>query len=211
MKQSNAEESYIVARARQDLTASLVYLSTMNKLFYADTDRAMTSALSILRDREVSEAYYHELAFQFRALTRAFFAQVEGTSYVMRILVVWTYDRSEIELSSEELYKLSEGERGESKSGRRYNSLKENVELSLHYFGRLLDSDYRLDKSKPGWRDFLGAIDARDAITHPKDVKSFLFSPQSMIAVRQAIVWFNGSMSFLLSSSRVSSGRRNRD
>lgn len=121
----------MLVRAKQDLASGLTYLATMNRLFDADTQRDLALAQSVLRELDAGKASYHDVAFQFRALLRTFFAQVEGTTYILRQMALWAHDRSEIALSNEELYRLSEGERGEFPSSRRYNSLTENVGLSV--------------------------------------------------------------------------------
>lgn len=47
---------------------------------------------------------------------------------------------------------------------------------------------------------FLGTIEARHAITQPKDVESFMLPVKTLNDTKQAIIWFSESMRGLLSS-----------
>lgn len=196
---SNTGNTLLVDRAKQDLFASLVYLNAMVNLFGKDTAYAMEH-LAIANDRLITnECDYHEFMYYARTLIRAFFAQVDGVCYVLRRLVLWAHDRAEIQLSDEELYLLSEGDRGTSGSRmRKYNSVADNLVFSCAHFSKLFGDEYLLNKSTNEWAVFRRAIAARHAITHPKDVESFVLPARTLEDIRHSIIWFSETMKELL-------------
>lgn len=46
----------------------------------------------------------------------------------------------------------------------------------------------------------MNAIEARHAITHPKDVESFMLPVKTLNDTKQAIIWFSESMRNLLAT-----------
>ena len=94
---------------------------------------------------------------------------------------------------------LSEGDRGIKGSGKRkYNSFADNLVFSFAHFSRLFGDEYLLDKSKDEWAVFRRAIAARHAITHPKNVESFILHARTLEDVRHSIIWFSETMKDVL-------------
>lgn len=185
-------------RARQNLHASIVYLGIMNKLFYSDTDRCLKKCIEKNKAIEQNKIDYDELMFWYRSLIRTFFAYVEGTTFLMRQIILWAHERADITLSDSEAMQLRE-ERlvrdGESlKTCARYNTVLENVELAFKYFPAMFHSSYQLPKSDHRWGSFKSALKARDSITHPKQVEDYLLPAEVLRQLQESIVWFHESM-----------------
>lgn len=179
--------------AKTNLNVSLTYINTVNRLVGGDVNiciaktnekiKELSRAPSHLRDEKASE-----LMFWTRCLIRAFIAHVEGMTHVMRQTVIWAQERGEIELLDKELLKLKELD----ESGKpRFNSPVANLNLAFNYFPRIFDVEYSLEKNGQGWKDFKYTLDARHAITHPRDTLEFLISGEKLGRVREAVKWFS--------------------
>ncbi len=191
-------------RARQDLHASIVYLGVMNNLFYSDTERCLRTCIEKNKAIEKNEIDYNELMFWYRSLIRTFYAYVEGTTFLMRQIIIWAHERSDIKLSDSEIMQLREvrlvGDGESVKTCAKHNTVLENVTLAFEYFPVMFHSSYELTKSDHRWDSFRTALKARDSITHPKLVEDYLLPAEVLRQLQEAIVWFHESMSGLTKS-----------
>jgi len=202
LEEGRAIDEACVSLVKRDLGASIQYLVDMERMFDHDTRRLFEFVRahtdSVLSDRQNS-AKFDEFQLYARAFVRAFFAHVEGVTYLMRQVVIWAHDRDEIALTEPEVSSLSESER--NAAGKlRFNSVKENFRLAFNYFPRLFGSTYRPDKSGQGWHFFCTSIRVRDAITHPKTTTEFKLSGDAVREAQIAAVWFNEILRKLLVS-----------
>jgi hypothetical protein len=189
---------------KQDLRLSIRYLGQMNSLFYYDTKRILE--LCVQKDAEFkrAEIKYEEYMFWLRNLVRISFAQMEGVAYLMRQVVIWACERSDLSLTEGEVAKLAEEEivdnEGEKTRKRRFNSFRDNIELAFKYFPQVFGASFRLNKGGAGWASFLNAIQTRNAVTHPKKPSEFMLSGTAVKEVRDTVIWFSEMMSGLLTA-----------
>jgi hypothetical protein len=195
---------------KNDFTLSVRYLKKMNDLMNYDTKQLLEICRAKNTGFNAGQISFDEYQFWHRALLRAFFAHVEGIAYLMRQLVLWATERSEIALNEKESLLLAEIERrmqdGQVVERTRFNTAVKNVELAFEYFPRLFRRTFHLNKGGDSWRKFKRALEIRHAVTHPKTPEEFMLSGEAVAALQGAIIWFSGEMERLL--AECSSGPR---
>lgn len=162
----------------RDLQHSLQSLRGTIATLKKDTDqcyaRYQEASKSWVQDKQKES--YELLQFELRQLIRTFFAEVEGTIFSGRQIILWANERGEIELTlpeqallREESYRFNrKTKRAESRAT--FNSTLDAFLLTLSVLPRLFGSESTLDLSRHGWESFQGLLEVRNAITHPKDI-----------------------------------------
>lgn len=193
---------------KKNLTATISQLRRANELFGEDVNRCLKTC--IRRSQEIKKSHndedFKEFFFWFRCLIRAFFAHVEGITYVMRQIAFKAYERGEVKYSIGELVLLKEetyelkGNR--IKSTNKFNPFLDNVKLTFMLFPRVFNSDFKLNTSNHGFECFQKALKARHSITHPKLRRGFIPFFDTLKDTQQAIIWFGENMRELIRSLR---------
>jgi len=94
-----------------DLTHSLQSFRATVATLKKDTDRCQDryeQAFKVWLGDRNNQAAYELLQFELRQLIRTFFAEVEGTIYSGRQVILWSYERGEIDLTAPEVALLRE-------------------------------------------------------------------------------------------------------
>lgn len=185
--------------AKRDLVAGIKHLSLMDDLFHQDTLRCLRKCHELEQQSDQFSAdreLFREYQFWCRTLLRAFFAHVEGLSYVMRRMVLWAHERGECELSIEEISLLRE--KSYSYNVRRKkiegkdspNRFLENLLLAFDLLPKALGAEFKLQFSDHRWDSFQKALAARHSITHPKTVEEFILTGETIFYLKDSVVWF---------------------
>ena len=175
-----------------NLFYGLPYFQLVENMLHSDVMRALKYCKKF--EKEVTANVqdtdtFNEWQYAFRCLIRSFFAEVEGVSHVMRQMVISAHERKKFHIKQEEFLKL--------KTERR-NSFIANFDLAFRYFPLLFKSEFKIDKNQPDWNDFKIALEARNDITHPKDIACFFLSPDIYISLQKSIVWFAAVMADMI-------------
>lgn len=162
-----------------DLAHSLQTLRGSVATLKADTDqcqRRFEIAFTAWLPETKDQGKYALVQFETRQLIRTFFAEVDGTIYSMRQVLLWAQERGEIDLSiaesallREEAYKFDSN----AKSAKVIPSFLSSVDSFLLTFSimpRLFASASSLDLSKYGWQAFRELLEVRHSVTHPKQI-----------------------------------------
>jgi len=189
-------ERDILTDANSSLAASIEYLNGM--LRYFDIDTRKFHGLATEWMAKVAEGgfkdgpEYTEWQIYERALIRALFAEIEGTTAAMRQIVLWAHERGEYTLSDIEHATLSEKHR--------YNTCKDNFTVAFKHFTLLFDSRYAVNKNSQEWNTFLRSIKVRDGLMHPKSPLGFQVSGDMAKDINETLHWFNQTYSDLIKS-----------
>ena len=195
--------------AKQDLVAGIQHLARMDELFHQDTLRCLHKCNELGQQYErfsVDRELFREYQFWSRTLLRAFFAHVEGLSYVMRRMVLWAHERGECELSIEEASLLREESYHYNVRRKRIeardspNRFLENLLLAFDLFPRALGTEFKPQLSDHRWDSFQKALAARHAITHPKKVEEFILTGETILYLKESVVWFGQLIQDMLSA-----------
>lgn len=183
-----------------DLTHSLQTLRGTIATLKADTDRcqgrfeeAFKSWLPDSKNQQV----YALLQFELRQLIRTFFAEVEGTVYSLRQVILWAHERGEIELSipetallREEAYRFDSGTK-RAKAITAFSSTLDSFLLTLTIVPRVFKSSASLNLSQYGWQAFRELLEVRNAVTHPKELLNLVVDAQVITKVLPAArTWY---------------------
>jgi len=173
---------------------SIRFLWDMSKILYDDTMRCAAMCKQQKDKVEQGNYDYNELLFWYRTLIRTFFAQVEGTIYIMRQNVVWAYERGEFKLSPAELSLLKE-ETYEFKDNKikireKYNTFYDNFSLAFKYFSKFFNPSFESNKSDQGRQMFRRLLDGRNSISHPKNFEDTVIPSEIIGSIDIPIRWF---------------------
>ncbi len=189
-------EKELIDDASSSLEAGIGYLNSMLKYFDGDTRqfyKLATHAMGEVAANGFKDGpEFAEWQIYERALIRALFAQIEGTTAAMSQIVLWAHNRGEYSLSESELGKLSEKHH--------FNKLKDNFSLAFKYFSLLFNSSHSINKNSLEWSTFLRSIQIRDGVMHPKTPLGFQVSGDAALDIEQTVQWFNKIYSELMRS-----------
>jgi hypothetical protein len=189
--------------ARLSLWLGFQYFKTMDEELRKETDRCSKecqSLAAIARSDQITSEAYSELGFWYRNLARSFMSYVDGILYVMRRLIIFAQERSEVELSPGEAVLVREKvftinvrkKRIEERDA--HNRLLENFFLTFSIFPRVFGSEFKVDYGHHGWEKFQDLVDMRNSLSHPKSVDDTLLRSKLPNTVRDALVWFYTNM-----------------
>lgn len=162
-----------------DLSHSLQTLRGTIAALKGDTDRCQArfeEAFEVWHGDVKNQEAYALLQFELRQLIRTFFAEVDGTIYSARQVILWASERGEIELSTPEIALLrEEAYRFDQKSKTAqarpsFNSTLDSFLLTFTILPRLFEAESQLDLSQYGWQAFRELLEIRHAVTHPKEL-----------------------------------------
>jgi hypothetical protein len=190
-KPANREESY-------------GYLSRAVGLLRKDSDRSFSlfeeSFSNWAADRQNTELV-EEMQFRVRQLIRTFFAEVEGTLYAARRVILWAHERGELTLNAseiavlrEETYKFNTRTR-EVEARSAFNTTKEAFLLVFTFLPRLTNPEFKLDLSDNGWEYFQKLLEVRHELTHPKEIIRLIVDADTIMKIMpNARVWYYESL-----------------
>ena len=139
-----------------------------------------------------------------RSFIRNFFAYVEGTTFLMRFYVIEACDKKIIQLDNKTIAKLQEKEFDNVQNivgeKNKFNSFKENLNLSFKHFGRTFGSDFKLNKSCEGWEIFNEMLKSRNQIMHPKSPAGYILKGETIKNMHKGAIWFTESTKALINS-----------
>lgn len=149
-----------------------------------------------------NQMLYRDLDFWYRSLLRAFCSELEGVLFVMRQIIMWSYERGEIQLSPAEatlLYERSysvniQRKRVDERHGQ-FNRLLETFVLAFILFPRAFNSNFSVDYSNHGWECLQAVVEVRNEMTHPKGIGSMVMPAPMFQNLPDAISWFYGTIS----------------
>lgn len=162
-----------------DLAHSLQSLRATVDTLKKDTDRCLQrfqSALSAWLSDTKDMERHALLQFELRQLIRTFFAEVDGTVYIIRHVILWAHERGEVELTPPELVLLREEsyrfnrKRKKAESRQAFSSTLDSFLLTFTVVPRVFNRESLLDLSKHGWEAFQKLLDVRNTITHPTEL-----------------------------------------
>lgn len=166
-----------------DLVHSVKVLTGTIGLLKKDTDvcqaRYESSFASWAKSRS-SIDLFEILQFELRQLIRTFFAEVDGTLFSARQLLLWAHERGEIELAVPEIALLrEEAYRFDRKSQSavvrsNFSSTLDTLLLTLTLLPRVFSASGPLDLSLDGWSQFQRLLGVRNSITHPREIRSLV-------------------------------------
>jgi len=190
-----AVQLYTDTVAKRGLAESVAYFGAWNKTLQGEFDRAMEIAQSKVDPFSRFEIPIEEFLFHVRAVVHVFFAQIDGTSYILRQIVLWAHERREIQLTADERADLANVHR---KTGNtRFLPIIRNLELGFTHFSRLFGLNLKIDQDGPRWKTFKTTLDLRNDITHPKRLDTFNPSLANLAAFNSARVWWCEQMGAL--------------
>jgi hypothetical protein len=187
-----------------DREDSFKYLNRTVALLRKDSDRSFglfeESFSNWATDSQNTELM-EEMQFRIRQLIRTFFAEVEGTLYAARRVVLWAYERGEISLNTaeiavlrEETYKFNPRTR-EAEARPAFNTTKEAFLLVFTFLPRLTNPDFKLDLTNNGWERFQKLLEVRHELTHPKEIIKLILDADTIMEIMPgARVWYYESL-----------------
>lgn len=148
------------------------------------------------------------IQFCSRSFIRNFFSYVEGISFFMRILVLEAFQKGIIHLDNKIIAKMNEREFDELTDiigkKNKFNSFKENLDLSFKQFAKAFGSDFQLDKRCVGWEVFNELLKVRNHITHPKNPQGYVLQEKTIKNMHNGALWFTESTISLINSCATS-------
>jgi hypothetical protein len=148
--------------------------------------------------------------FLRRNLVRIFASFVEGSSFLLKQVVLRLHDPLQEHFSIEEMSKLKEiklnptGEPVLDAQGipkRCHLPLHDNLKFTGTIFGRLCGSKYAVSYGSAGHQAFKRTISVRDRLMHPKAVKDLLVTNDETMDLQAAWQWHQTEMVALLNDS----------
>jgi hypothetical protein len=113
--------------------------------------------------------------FWRRNFIRVFFSVVEGYIFTMKQFALDAYDRGDVQFSLEELALLHELEfyldKGKAKGRQKFLKLADNFRFAFSMLAKAVGSSFKLDVGNNRWESFRNAMQIRNRITHPKDLR----------------------------------------
>lgn len=187
-----------------DREESFRYLNSTVGLLRKDSDRSFglfQESFSSWADDSQNAELLEEMQFRVRQLIRTFFAEVEGTLYAARRVILWAHERGELPLNTaeiavlrEETYKFNPRTR-EAEARPAFNTTKESFLLVFTILPRLTNPGFQLDLTDNGWECFQKLLDVRHELTHPKEmIKLILDAEVIMTIMPRARVWYYESL-----------------
>jgi hypothetical protein len=191
-----------------DLAHSLQVLRGTIATLKEDTDmcerRYKDAAASWLSNQKETNAY-KALQFELRQLIRTFFAEVDGTVYVARQVILWAFERGEVQLSNAELaLTREESYRFDRKTKSAdirpsFLSTLDSFLLTFSLLPRLFKIEQQLNLSHHGWEAFQKLLEVRNTITHPKESTQLLVDSEIILRTLPAArAWYYVSLISLI-------------
>ncbi|HIJ90096.1 MAG: hypothetical protein OEV89_04950 [Desulfobulbaceae bacterium] len=196
-------------------TKILVKFSTMSDLLFFDAIECvklvsnLTSAIESKENNDkfnmaLNQEEFKKIQFYSRSFIRNFFAYVEGITSLMRDSIIEGSSNGVIHLKNETIAKLQEKEFDSTTNiigtKSKYNSFKENLDISFRQFANAFGSGYKLDKSDEGWQIFNDLLSARHQITHPKNPEGYILEEKIIKNMHKGALWFIESTRELINS-----------
>ena len=198
-------------------TKTLKRFSTMSNLLFFDTQECINLVRSLTSNIESkidvnpdgfnmvkNPENFKKLQFYSRSFIRNFFAFVEGITYLMRYSVIEASDNKIIQLKNETIAKLQEKEFDSITNTigqkTKFNSFKENLDISFRQFANAFGSGYKLNKNCGGWQIFNELLSARHQITHPKSPEGYILEEKIIKNMNKGALWFTESTRELINS-----------
>lgn len=139
-----------------------------------------------------------------RCFIRNFFAYVEGITYLMRYSVIEAHEHQIIQLENKIIAKLQEKQFNKDSNTigpkNKFNSFRDNLNLSFNQFASAFGSAYKLNKNVEGWHIFLELLETRHQITHPKTPGSYILREKIIKDMHKGALWFTESVRELINS-----------
>ena len=187
-----------------DRMESFAYLNRAVGLLRKDSDRSFSlfeESFSNWAADSQNTALVDEMQFRVRQLIRTFFAEVEGTLYAARRVILWAHERGELPLSTaevavlrEETYKFNTRTR-KVESRPAFNTTKETFLLVFTFLPRLTNPEFQLDLANNGWGHFQKLLEVRHELTHPKEVFRLILDADTIMKIMpSARVWYYESL-----------------
>ncbi|RIK35434.1 MAG: hypothetical protein DCC58_20505 [Chloroflexi bacterium] len=187
-----------------DLAHSLQSLRGTVSVLKGDTDRCLVRYELAFRDwlSDTRDQEKHKLLqFELRQLIRTFFAEVEGTMYSARQVILWAHERGEVGLSVPEQALLrEESYRFDSKAKAAvakpaFGNALDSLLLTFTVIPRVFGSQSSLDLSRFGWQAFRELLEVRNAVTHPKELINLVVNAEVVTKkLPAARKWYYGSL-----------------
>ncbi len=164
------------------LEASLTYLCGTIGILKRDTDRceARYRAAQAAFVKNQWKTLHERQLFELRLLIRVFFAEVEGTLFAARRVILWEQARGGVVLDQAEIdmvragLELAPDGTHEAPAKGRFLSTTTALALVLKQLPRVFGLEAGPEPSGAGWESFGEAVRTRNAITHPKEVLSLV-------------------------------------
>jgi hypothetical protein len=187
-----------------DLAHSLQSLRGTVGALKGDTDRCQArfeEAFEAWRAKTKDQAAHGLLHFEVRQLIRTFFAEVDGTVYSARQVILWAHERSEVDLSIPEIALLREesyrfDQKTKTAQARSaFNSTLDSFLLTFTILPRLFKAESSLDLSEYGWQAFRELLEIRNAVTHPKEIINLVVDAKVITRILPAArSWYYASL-----------------
>jgi len=191
--------------------ADIKYFILMNEVYTKDVNRCIKTFREKEKkfEKNKNEETSDELYFWYRCLIRAFFAYVEGITYIMRQNAIRAHKRNEVKYTIDEIVLLKEKTyylvKNKIKSKNKWNSFEDNFKLTFMLCPRAFNAKFEPDKIDEEYKSIIKkAVDARNSITHPKSHELFIIPPpETFKDINNAIKWFNEKMRELIKEIRT--------
>lgn len=184
------------------LRKNLSELARLNRALSIDIHLALVglgrSYRQYVPDSDIDSKPVFEVGYWNRIAIRAFLAQVEGLSHVMRRFIGQPSNSRQLGLTNKKRAEVLE---------RRYdkeldqvtrvlspNKVADNIKLAFRYYPRLFGTEFALDTNSPSWKALIKIlIPARNNMTHAGTFEDF-FSLESAQTLQPCLVWFLSSI-----------------
>ena len=141
-------------------------------------------------------------SFWLRSLVRSFFASVESSTFQMKYLALYLCEHYEIDISPMEISIIKEEsfdvkENGEVNLKKLKIPTISHLKFSCKILSKSIGQDFDINKFK-GWNNFVGALEIRDKITHPKSADSLQISRRQFEVIIVGLMWYNETTNEIL-------------
>ena len=130
-----------------------------------------------------------------RALVRASWAYVEGTTFAIKRFVLRACEFGGVDLSADEQAFLSEmiilvDTTGTATVENKWTNTLGNIKRTLKVASSRFDLDWKPDCGTKGWQKLIALLDMRHRVTHPKSGVELQISDTEVDVYRDAFSWF---------------------
>jgi len=177
-------KKFMHGKEQEDFLAFIDTFDRRNDLYRA-LQSDVTSANHMLRENSQDQ-------YLRRTFVRTTFAMIEGLLNVLTDEVLETHRSGFIELSKDEIEKLTErAVTGKGETRPRFLPLGAKVQFSFLIFARKIGGlDYSLDTTTKEWETFESAIEVRNQLMHPRGMDDLTVNDMQISIVLDASNWF---------------------
>ncbi len=179
----------------------------LQQVLYHDVSLLMERCFKKIPEFNAGDESAEDVALWFRALAKAFMAQVDGITSVMRDIVLKASQLGILDVPSDIEEKLSRvddvsTDNEEQASGNRPSFL-DSLDLTLSQFGRIYQVTNFPRKDDYRFAYFRALVSVRNQITHPERLEDLLTVARLMACFQLGMMWYTEEIIRVLSGGKT--------